>query len=76
MIIKLNNNVILCYYLNIGIGQTRLSRFLDETAQLAERWDAKHSCTWVEVHDPLSLSLLPARLNELSLGVEVREYLT
>ena len=29
MIIKLNNNIILCYYLNIGIGQTRLSRFLD-----------------------------------------------
>jgi hypothetical protein len=31
---------------------------------------------WVEVHDPLSLSLLQARLNELSLGVEVREYQT
>ena len=35
MIIKLNNNIILCYYLNMGIGQTRLSRFLYETAQLA-----------------------------------------
>jgi hypothetical protein len=29
---------------------------------------------WVEVHDPLSLSLLQARLDELSLGVAVREY--
>ena len=37
MIIKLNNNIILYYYLNRGIGQTRLSRFLDKTVQLAER---------------------------------------
>ncbi len=29
---------------------------------------------WVEVHDPLSLSLLQARLNELSLPLEVQEF--
>jgi hypothetical protein len=32
------------------------------------------SARWVEVHDPLSLSLLQARLNELSLNTEVRAY--
>lgn len=35
------------------------------------------SCArWVEVHDPVSLSLVQARLNELSLGVEVRALTT
>lgn len=29
---------------------------------------------WVEVHDPLSLSLLQERLKELNLGVAVREF--
>lgn len=29
---------------------------------------------WVEVHDPLSLSLLQARLTELSLPIEVQEF--
>lgn len=29
---------------------------------------------WVEIHDPVSLSLLQARFNELSLGVEVRDH--
>jgi hypothetical protein len=32
------------------------------------------SARWVEVYDPLSLSLLQARLNELSLNTEVRAY--
>ena len=32
------------------------------------------SARWVEVHDPLSISLLQARLNELSLKTEVRAY--
>jgi hypothetical protein len=42
-----------------------------------EQFSNPSSCyRWVEVHDPLSLSLLQARLNELSLGVEVREYET
>jgi hypothetical protein len=42
-----------------------------------EQFSNPSSCyRWVEVHGPLSLSLLQARLNELSLGVEVREYLT
>jgi hypothetical protein len=40
-----------------------------------EEFSNPMSCwRWVEVHDPLSLSLLQARLNELKLGVEVREY--
>ena len=42
-----------------------------------EQFSNPMSCyRWVEVHDPMSLSLLQARLNELSLGVEVREYIT
>ena len=40
-----------------------------------EEFPNPSSCyRWVEVHNPLSLSLLQARLNELSLGVEVMEY--
>ena len=42
-----------------------------------EEFSNPSSCyRWVEVHDPVSLSLLQARLIELKLGVEVREYLT
>lgn len=38
-----------------------------------EEFSNPMSCArWVEVHDPVSLALLQARLNELSLGVEVR----
>ena len=40
-----------------------------------EEFSNPMSCyRWVEVHDPISLSLLQVRLNELSLGVEVQEY--
>lgn len=40
-----------------------------------EQFPNPMSCSrWVEVHDEFSLSLLQARLTELSLGVEVREY--
>lgn len=42
-----------------------------------EEFSNPMSCyRWVEVHDDFSISLLQARLNELSLGVEVREYVT
>lgn len=34
------------------------------------------SARWVEVHDPLSLSLLQARLTELSLNTEVQAYVS
>ena len=32
------------------------------------------SARWVEVHDPLSLSLLQGRLNELDLGIELKPW--
>jgi hypothetical protein len=53
------------------------SRGRREGEVIFEQFSNPSSCyRWVEVHDPLSLSLLQARLNELSLGVEVREYQT
>lgn len=40
-----------------------------------EEFSNPMSCwRWVEVHDPLSLSLLQERLKELDLGVAVREF--
>lgn len=42
---------------------------------LFESFSNPMSCArWVEVHDPLSVSLLQARLNELRLNTEVRAY--
>jgi hypothetical protein len=52
----------------------RLAGFQREGKIIFERCpNPMSSAHWVEVHDRLSLSLLQARLNELDMGIRVRD---